>query len=327
MFIDEVKISVKAGKGGDGCLSFRREKYVPKGGPDGGNGGNGGSVIIKADRNTGSLLQLRKIQSYKAKKGQPGKGGNKQGLYGDDCIIEVPIGTIVKNINLNRTIADLTTDEEEVVVAAGGNGGRGNKAFASAVNQTPREFEYGTAGEEFELYLELKLIADIGLIGLPNAGKSTIVARTSSATPKIADYPFTTLEPQLGLVSVTEQSSFVIADIPGIISGAHSGVGLGIEFLKHIERTKCLAHIIDLVPNDGSDPFENYKIIENEIKQFSEELANKKRIIIGNKIDITGAKEAADKLEKQIGCQILKISAVTGENLNELKYKFLNAVN
>ncbi|MHC4870258.1 MAG: GTPase ObgE [Planctomycetota bacterium] len=324
MFVDEVKIAVKAGRGGDGCLSFHRAKYVPKGGPDGGNGGNGGSVIIKADRNVGSLLDLRKIQLYKAGSGQPGKGSNKQGPYGEDKVIRVPIGTIIKNLNKDKIVADLTEDQKEEVVASGGKGGRGNKSYATAVNQTPRQFEYGEDGEEFDLHLELKLIADIGLIGLPNAGKSTILSRISSAAPKIADYPFTTLEPQLGLVAGPDLSSLVVADIPGLISGAHNGAGLGIEFLKHIERTKCLAHIVDLVPVDGSDPFENYRIIEGEINSFSTLLAAKKRIIIGNKNDLQGAEEAAEKLEQELNQKVLRISAVTDSNFNKLVYDFFN---
>jgi GTP-binding protein len=324
LFVDEVKIAVKAGRGGDGCLSFHRAKYVPKGGPDGGNGGNGGSVIIKADRNVGSLLDLRKIQLYKAGSGQPGKGSNKQGPYGEDKVIRVPIGTIIKNLNKDKIVADLTEDQKEEVVASGGKGGRGNKSYATAVNQTPRQFEYGEDGEEFDLHLELKLIADIGLIGLPNAGKSTILSRISSAAPKIADYPFTTLEPQLGLVAGPDLSSLVVADIPGLISGAHNGAGLGIEFLKHIERTKCLAHIVDLVPVDGSDPFENYRIIEGEINSFSTLLAAKKRIIIGNKNDLQGAEEAAEKLEQELNQKVLRISAVTDSNFNKLVYDFFN---
>lgn len=326
MFVDEVKITIKAGKGGDGCLSFRREKYVPKGGPDGGNGGHGGSVIIKADRNTSSLLEQRKAQQYKAGKGQPGMGGSKQGSQGDDCIILVPVGTVVKNLDKNKIVADLVEDEQEVIAAKGGKGGRGNKSFATAINQTPREFEYGTEGEDFEIHLEIKLIADVGLIGLPNAGKSTILSRLSAATPKIANYPFTTLKPQLGLVDMGDHRSFVMADIPGLIEGAHEGAGLGTEFLKHIERTTCLAHIIDLMPYDGSDPVNNFKIIENEIKSFSDSLAAKKRILVGNKSDLPGSEESAERLEQETGLPVVKISAVTGKNLDIFKSKCYDMV-
>ncbi|MHC4883517.1 MAG: GTPase ObgE [Planctomycetota bacterium] len=318
MFVDEVSIYIKAGKGGDGCVSFRREKYVPRGGPDGGNGGRGGSVLLIADRNVGSLLDLRKKQKYIARNGQPGQGHNRFGAAGEDLEIRVPIGTVVRNADSGEVMTDLTSDEQEVTLAAGGRGGRGNKTFATAINQTPREFTYGTPGEEYNLDLELKLIADIGLVGLPNAGKSTILSRLSEAEPKIANYPFTTLEPQLGLVKGRGFRSLVMADIPGLIAGAHDGAGLGIEFLRHIERTSILAHVVDLVPFDGTDPLENYRVIEGELSAFSEELARRPRVIIGNKMDLPDAEVAVEMLRSEIGCPVIPISAVSGQGLDGL---------
>lgn len=318
MFVDEVHIEAEAGKGGDGCVSFRREKYVAKGGPDGGNGGDGGSVIIRADRNEGTLLELRRIQLYKARKGQPGEGNNRTGASGADCLITVPIGTIIRDHRNNEVLADLTSDGAEMVIARGGKGGRGNKTFATATHQTPREYTPGEPGEMASLDLELKLIADVGLAGLPNAGKSTILARLSTATPKIANYPFTTLKPQLGLVSLGPGQSFVMADIPGLIENAHSGAGLGHEFLRHIERTRVLAHIVDLAPNDGSDPVANVRIIRRELEQFSAELAKRPSVLVGNKTDLPEAEENRLRLEEELGEEIILISAVTGKGLNKL---------
>jgi GTP-binding protein len=318
MFVDEVHITVQAGKGGDGCLSFRREKYLPKGGPDGGNGGDGGDVILRADRDLGGLLDLRRIQVYRAGKGAPGGGNNRHGAAGEDCVVPVPVGTLVRDGGTGRVLADLTEEGEEAVVARGGRGGRGNKSFATPTHQAPRETTPGEPGEERELDLELKLIADAGLVGLPNAGKSTLLARLSAATPKIAAYPFTTLQPQLGIVTGARYQSFVLADLPGLIRGAHEGAGLGHEFLRHIERTRLLLHVVDLAPLDGSDPVANVRAIRAELQSFSATLAGKPEILVGNKIDLPEAEAAAERLAAELEEPVWRVSAATGGGLTEL---------
>ncbi|MHC4538042.1 MAG: GTPase ObgE, partial [Planctomycetota bacterium] len=286
MFIDEAKIQVTAGNGGHGCLSFRREKFIPKGGPDGGNGGRGGNVYFQAVDNLDTLLDFAGKHHWKAQNGQPGSGRNKYGANGQDLIIKVPPGTLIYDTDLDLLLKDMNEVGLKVCVCRGGKGGRGNKAFATSTNQTPRETERGREGQERNIRLQLKLIADVGLVGMPNAGKSTLISRCSAARPKIADYPFTTIEPVLGIVELSGYRRFVMADIPGLIEGAHSGAGLGYKFLKHIERTAILAHILDIMPTDGSDPVENYNAIRHELEQYSKALAQKQEVIVANKIDL-----------------------------------------
>lgn len=318
MFIDDVKIHVKAGRGGDGCLSFRREKYIPRGGPDGGDGGHGGSVILEAHSGLNTLFELRRQQQYVAQSGTPGLGNNRFGPDGKDIVIRVPVGTMVFHLKTRELMADITRPDDRIVIAKGGKGGRGNKHFASATHQVPYEFEKGEDGEEFWLELELKLIADVGLVGLPNAGKSTILSRLTAARPKIASYPFTTLTPQLGIVKGSEYRSFTMADIPGLIEGAHDGVGLGHEFLRHIERTKVLAHIVDLAPSDGSDPLKNIETIQHELAAFSEKLASRPKLLVANKADLDMDHEAHKRIEEALGRKVLIVSAATGEGLPTL---------
>ncbi|MHC4126088.1 MAG: GTPase ObgE, partial [Planctomycetota bacterium] len=275
MFIDEARIYVKAGDGGDGCLSFRREKYIPKGGPDGGDGGGGGDVYFETVEGIDTLLDFAGKSHWCAGNGQPGSGSNKHGSDGEDLVIKVPPGTLIYDVDFELVLKDLNKVGMKVCICRGGKGGRGNKSFATSTNQAPRITTQGKKGRERNIRLELKLIADVGLVGMPNAGKSTLISRCSAARPKIADYPFTTLKPVLGIVELSDFRRFVMADIPGLIEGAHSGAGLGYEFLKHIERTTILAHIIDIMPVDGSDPVENYNAIRSELKQYSRALAGK----------------------------------------------------
>lgn len=317
MFIDRAKIWVKAGNGGNGCLSFRREKYIAKGGPDGGNGGDGGSVYFVASSGVDTLLDFSYKHHWQAKNGNGGEGCNRIGASGEDLIIKVPLGTLVYDIDLNLLIKDLNEEGKEVCICKGGRGGKGNKVFATATNQTPRETSPGTLGQERNLRLELKLIADVGLVGKPNAGKSTLVSRCSAAKPKIADYPFTTIEPVLGIVDLPGYRRFVIADIPGLIEGAHEGTGLGFEFLKHIERTRVLVHILDIYPSDESDPVESYHLIRNELEKYSKELAMKPEIVVANKIDLDDG-TIVKELEDKLGQKLIPISAVTGEGVREL---------
>ncbi len=286
MFVDQVTVKLKAGRGGDGCVSFRREARVPKGGPDGGHGGEGGSVVFTADENISSLAYFRFHPILKAKNGAPGEGGNRQGKRGAGVHQRVPVGTMIKEADGGAVLADLDRHGKSFVAARGGRGGRGNASFATATHQTPREWQPGKPGEEKELFLELKLIADVGLVGFPNAGKSTLISRISSARPVIADYPFTTLAPNLGVVDIGEYRSFVVADIPGLIEGAHRGQGLGIRFLRHIERTKLLVHIVDVSPYSGRDPVEDFKVIMKELEAFSPEVAARPQILAANKVDL-----------------------------------------
>jgi len=318
MFIDEAKIRVKAGDGGHGCLSFRREKYVPKGGPDGGDGGNGGSVYFEAVENLDTLIDFAGKHHWQAKNGSPGEGGNRHGADGEDLVIKVPPGTLIYDIDLDLLLKDLDRVGVKVRLCRGGRGGRGNKSFATPTNQTPRTTTPGKPGQERNLRLELKLIADVGLVGLPNAGKSTLISRCSAARPKIADYPFTTISPVLGIVELSDFRRFVMADIPGLIEGAHNGAGLGFEFLKHIERTTIIAHILDVMPIDGSEPAENYHAIRNELARYSGMLAAKEEVIIANKTDLDPDGDAVKKLKEKLNKPIYPISAVTGRGIREL---------
>ena len=294
MLVDRARIFVRSGKGGDGCMSFRREKYIPKGGPNGGDGGDGGSVILVGDDSIDTLLPLTHRPHYRASHGIQGKGSQLHGANGDDCIVKVPLGTLVTDEASGELLADIAVHNQELVVAKGGRGGWGNEHFKSATNQTPRETTNGQPIEEHTLRLELKLIADIGLVGMPNAGKSTLLSAISAARPKVADYPFTTLHPHLGIAELDMNRRLVVADIPGLIEGAADGAGLGHRFLKHIERTGALLHLVDVAPIDGSDPVMNYNTIRGELLQYSKELASKKELIVLNKIDLLPPDERDD---------------------------------
>ena len=322
MFVDEAVIHVKAGDGGNGCVSFRREKYVPKGGPDGGDGGNGGSVVFVADPNKNTLLDFAGKHHWRAERGEAGMGKKMYGQSADDLVIPVPPGTLVYDTDKDVLLTDLDEPGMRVVIAKGGKGGRGNWHFKSPTNQTPRYAEPGTEGEERNLRLELKLIADVGLVGMPNAGKSTLLATVSAARPKIADYPFTTLEPQLGIVELSGFRRIVMADIPGLIEGAQHGAGLGHAFLRHIERTKIIVHLLDMFPLDGSDPVENYRKIRRELVAFSPQLAAKREIIAANKTDLAldeDAEAAVEKLRRALpGKEILAISGATRRGIEPL---------
>jgi len=318
MFIDRAQIWVKAGNGGHGCVSFRREKFIPKGGPDGGDGGRGGNVYFEAVENLDTLLDFAGKHHWQARNGQPGSGNNKFGANGEDLIIKVPPGTLIYDTDLDLLLKDMNEIGLNVRVCLGGRGGKGNKAFATSTNQTPRNAEPGKKGQERNIRLELKLIADVGLVGLPNAGKSTLISRCSEARPKIADYPFTTLEPVLGIVELSDYRRFVMADIPGLIEGASKGAGLGHDFLKHIERTTILVHILDIMPTDSSDPVENYKAIRNELQQHSKALAQKQEIIVANKIDLDPDGNTLKELQEKLQQPIHPISAVTGEGIKKL---------
>lgn len=320
-FIDEVKIRVFAGDGGRGCVSFRREKYVPRGGPNGGNGGHGGDVIAVADPQITTLLDLRYQKQYKAGRGQHGMGSDCHGRRGDDREIKVPVGTIIRDAATKELIADLQIAGERVVVAAGGRGGKGNAHFVSSTHRSPRFAQPGEAGQERELELELRLLADVGIIGLPNAGKSTLIAAISAVRPKIADYPFTTLVPNLGVVGYDEGKSFVVADIPGLIEGAHTGQGLGHKFLRHVMRTNLLIHLLDVSKLDEDDPLADWKIVNRELSLFDPDLAEKPQIVVANKIDLpegrAKAKLLARKLPKKFR-PLYVISGATTEGVREL---------
>ena len=321
MFTDYVKIYAKAGNGGNGAISFRREKYVAAGGPDGGDGGTGGDIYFEVDQNSNTLLEFRYKKKFKAENGSNGEGSNKYGKSGEDLTIKVPIGTIVKDAETNHVLADLSHEGQKELVLKGGRGGKGNSHFATATRQAPRFSQDGENGEEKELILELKLLADVGLIGFPNVGKSTFLSRTTSATPKIADYHFTTLEPNLGVVKTEYGDSFVIADIPGIIEGASEGVGLGLQFLRHIERTRLLLHVIDVSGSEGRDPVDDFEKINSELKKYSKKLSERTQIIVANKSDIIQDEEKFEELSKlaqKHNIKIFKISAVTGEGISEL---------
>jgi GTP-binding protein len=318
MFADRVTIRCQAGDGGAGSVSFRREAHIPRGGPDGGDGGDGGDVVLRADRNVGSLAHLVGHAHWRAEEGRPGQGSLKTGRSAEDVVIPVTPGTLVKDAETGSLLADLAADGTEFVVARGGRGGRGNKHFATAVNRTPRESEPGEAGEVREVVLELKLIADVGLIGKPNAGKSTLLSRLSRATPEIADYPFTTKYPNLGMVQVGRTHRFVLADIPGLIEGAHAGVGLGHEFLRHVERTRVLVHLVEPEPTDGSDPLENYRVVRDELRLHDPALLDRPEIVAVTKSELPDAPDVAELLAEELGRPVLRISAVTGRGLPEL---------
>jgi GTP-binding protein len=325
MFVDEVDIHVSAGNGGNGCLSFRREKFVPRGGPDGGDGGAGGSVYILATPTKNTLIDFRYHPEFDAKRGAHGQGSNKTGHSGNDLEIPVPIGTLVFERNPETgeltTLADLTTDGQRVLVARGGRGGRGNARFVSSTNRAPRRTEPGEEGEERSLRLQLKLIADAGLVGFPNAGKSTLISRISAARPKIADYPFTTLSPNLGVVSLPDDRSFVVADVPGLIEGAHQGHGLGHQFLRHIERTKVLVHLVDVSGASGRDPVQDFDTILDELRLFDPKVAAKPMIVAASKMDAVDDLSRVDALERHVhdkGLPFFRISAVAGTGLDVL---------
>ncbi|NUN69760.1 MAG: GTPase ObgE [Bacteroidetes bacterium] len=317
MFIDSAKIFVRSGKGGDGIIHWRREKFIPKGGPDGGNGGVGGDVIIRADKQINTLLDFRYNKKFIAKPGNPGEGSNKEGRSAEPVIVKVPVGTLIRNADTGEVIADITEAGQELVIAKGGRGGKGNWVFRSPTNQAPRVCTPGEPGEEYHLELELKLLADIGLVGFPNAGKSTLISTISAAKPKIADYPFTTLVPNLGMVYFQENKSFVVADIPGLIEGAHEGKGLGIQFLKHIERTKALLYLIDCTSDDIK---RDLKVLKNELKQFSADLPKKKSIVAITKLDIADddLRKELKKLKFPKGVAVHFISAATNDGIADL---------
>lgn len=318
MFVDRVIIELHAGKGGDGCSSLRREKYVPRGGPDGGDGGDGASIILEARLGVNSLAAFANQRMYRAAKGMPGQGSMRHGRRGRDQTLLVPPGTTVIDAEQGFVIKDLRQPGDRFVAARGGKGGRGNAHFKSSTNRTPREFSPGEPGESRHVILELRSIADVGLIGMPNAGKSTLLSRVSSARPEIADYPFTTKHPNLGIVEVGESRSFVLADIPGLIEGASEGVGLGHEFLRHVERAGLLVHLVEPDPIDGSDPIHNYEAIRAELKEYDESLAQRDEIVVVTKSELDGAADVRDSLAAESGQDVFLISAVTGEGLSEL---------
>ena len=318
MFLDEIDIHVEAGKGGDGCVSFRREKYVARGGPDGGDGGEGGSVVMIAREGVDSLAPLTHRSRWNAGNGQPGTGANCHGRSAEDLVMLVPPGTVVRDAERGHVLKDLAAAGDSVVVAQGGKGGKGNVRFKSATNRAPRQSTPGDPGEIRTLRLELKVIADVGLVGKPNAGKSTLLARLSHARPEIAPYPFTTKHPHLGRVGSDLDRSFIMADIPGLIEGAHEGVGLGHEFLRHIERAGILVHLVEPEPLDGTDPLENYRVIRGELELHDVALGGRPEIAVVTKADLPGSRAVQQRLAETIGREVLLISAVTGQGLNEL---------
>ena len=320
MFVDEAIVELKAGDGGDGCLAFRREKYVAMGGPFGGNGGRGANIIFKADSGLNTLVDFRYNKLIKGKHGGNGLGKGMHGKAAEDVILKVPMGTTITNLDTGLIIADLVNDGDEVIAAKGGRGGRGNMAFATQSNPAPKYAENGEPGEEIKVKLELKLLADVGLVGKPSVGKSTIISKISASKPKIADYPFTTLRPNLGVVRVSDGRSFVVADLPGLIEGASEGSGLGDKFLKHIERTRVIAHVIDM-SGYTNDPYEDYVTINEELKKFDESLLKKPQIIIANKMDTEKAKENLEKFKTKAGKEIFEISAIKNEGLDKVIYK------
>jgi GTP-binding protein len=323
MFIDRVSLRCRAGDGGNGCVSFRREARIPRGGPDGGDGGRGGDVVVRCEQNLSNLAHLVGHVHWNAERGQHGMGSLCSGKNGKDAVIAVPPGTLVKDAARGHVLKDLREPGAEVIVARGGRGGRGNKHFATSTNQAPREHEPGGEGESREIVLELKLIADVGVIGKPNAGKSTLLSRLSAAKPEIAHYPFTTKYPNLGVVRVGYDHQFVLADIPGLIEGAHAGVGLGHEFLRHVERTRLLVHLVEPDPLDGTDPIENYRAIRNELRLYDPGLADRPEIVCVSKAELPDAQAAAELLSAELGRPVLQISAVTGQGLRELVGKIL----
>jgi GTPase len=332
MFIDETTIRIKAGDGGNGCLAFRREKFVPRGGPSGGDGGKGGDIIMESSERHNTLVHFRFNPEYKAERGRHGEGSNKTGREGVDILLKVPVGTIVYDADSGEVVHDFSSPDDRIVIARGGRGGRGNARFKTSTHQAPREHEEGRPGEERTLRLELKLLADVGLVGYPNVGKSTLISRISAARPKIADYPFTTLEPNLGVVAVGDpphEMSFVVADIPGLIEGAHQGAGLGTQFLRHIERTRLLVHLVDISDASGRpDPVKDLEVIMGELESFGAGLKTKPMILVGSKSDVAN-KTKLTKLKryaKSHGLELFTISAVTGEGVEKLKYAIADKV-
>jgi GTPase len=332
MFIDEAKIRVKAGDGGNGCMAFRREKFVPRGGPSGGDGGKGGDVIMESSERHNTLVHLRFNPEYKAQRGRHGEGSNKTGREGVDVLLKVPVGTILYDDETGEKIHDFSSPDDRIVIACGGRGGRGNARFATSTHQAPREHEDGRPGEDRVFRLELKLLADVGLVGYPNVGKSTLISRISAARPKIADYPFTTLQPNLGVAVAGQpphEKSFVVADIPGLIEGAHSGAGLGIQFLRHIERTRLLVHLVDVSDASGrADPVKDVEVIDQELASFGAGLDQKPVIMVASKIDVAN-KEKLAKLKrycKKKNLELFPISAVTGKGIDDLKYAIAEKV-
>jgi GTP-binding protein len=322
MFIDEARILVKAGDGGNGCLAFRREKYVPRGGPSGGDGGRGGDVVFVADDQENTLLKFRFNPEHKAERGRHGEGSNRTGAEGRTIEVPVPVGTIVYDEATGERLVDFTEPGQRYIIARGGRGGRGNARFATSTHQAPTEHEPGRPGEEKHLRLELRLLADVGLVGFPNAGKSTLISRISAARPKIADYPFTTLEPNLGVMQMEDYRSFVVADIPGLIEGAHLGHGLGIQFLRHIERTRLLAHLVDVSEASGREPVHDFETVMEELASFSEDLVRKPMIVVATKMDSAqdpARVESLRELAAARGLPFLEISSVTGQGLDALK--------
>ena len=318
MFVDRVQIEIQGGRGGDGCVSFRREKYVPRGGPDGGDGGHGGSVLIVAMPGVDSLAGLSQRRHWKAANGERGGSSNCHGRNAQDLVIEVPPGTVVIDADGGHVLKDLSRAAESVIAARGGSGGKGNLRFKTPTNRAPRETTPGGEGERRNVVLELKVIADVGLIGKPNAGKSTLLSRLSRARPEIADYPFTTKYPNLGIVQITADRSFVMADIPGLIEGAHLGAGLGHEFLRHIERAGILVHLVEPEPMDGSDPFANYRLLRAELEQYDVQLVQRPEVVAVTKSELPGADEVRQQLADELGREVLAISAVTGKGLDQL---------
>ena len=321
MFIDEVIIELNAGRGGNGCMAFRREKYVEMGGPFGGNGGHGGNIIFEVDEGLNTLIDLRYKKIYKAKQGEHGQGKAMNGKNAEDLIVRVPIGTVITDIDTNLIIGDLTKKGDRVVAAYGGRGGRGNMAFATRNNPAPSYCENGEPGEEKKVKVELKLLADVGLVGMPSVGKSTFISKVSAAKPKIAAYHFTTLTPNLGVVKTKDNRSFVVADLPGLIEGASLGEGLGDKFLKHIERTRVIAHIIDMSAFEGRDPIEDYKIINKELENFNKKILDKPQIVIANKMDMESSIDNLERFKKEVNVEVFEISAVTGEGIDKVLIK------
>jgi len=318
MFVDRVTVQVVSGKGGDGCVSFRREKFVPRGGPDGGDGGHGGSVLIQAVAGVDSLSSLVHRKHWRAKSGVPGGGSNRHGANADDLVIRVPPGTVVMDADGKYVLKDLVDDQQCVVAAQGGRGGKGNTRFKSSTNRAPREATPGGEAQTRRVTFELKVIADVGLLGKPNAGKSTLLSRVSRARPDIADYPFTTKIPNLGIVQVDSDNTMVMADIPGLIEGAHSGAGLGHEFLRHVQRCRVLVHLVEPMPSDGTDPVRNYWAIREELKQYDDDLARRPELIAVSKAELPDARPLQRQLQQAIGKEVSLFSSVTGQGLNEL---------
>lgn len=321
MFIDEVIIELNAGRGGNGCMAFRREKYIEMGGPYGGNGGHGGNIIFKVDEGLNTLIDLRYKKIYKANNGAHGEGKGCNGKNAEDLIIKVPLGTVITDIDTNLIIGDLTKKDDEVIAVQGGRGGRGNMAFATRNNPAPAFCENGEPGEVRKVKVELKLLADVGLVGMPSVGKSTFISKVSAAKPKIAAYHFTTLTPNLGVVKTKDNRSYTVADLPGLIEGASLGEGLGDKFLKHIERTRVIAHIIDMSGCEGRNPYDDYKIINKELENFNKKIMDKPQIVIANKMDMESSLENLEEFKKQVNCEVFEISAINGEGLDEVLIK------